>query len=227
MPQGSVLGPVLFLVYINDIDIGLVSKISKFADDSKLCKTVCTDDDREALQQDLDRLSEWSQQWQMKFNVDKCSVVHLGPKNIQCNYKLGQSELKKSVKERDLGVIVDNNMKWSEQCNVAVRNANSTLGIIRRHIKSRKKNIIVKLYKSLVRPKLEFCVQAWCPYLRRDIDNIERVQHRATKLIGECAGLNYNDRLHRASLIILDKRRLRGDLIEVFKLIRGFDKIDY
>ena len=227
VPQGSVLGPVLFLVYINDIDLGLLSKLSKFADDSKLCKNVQNDNDREALQQDLDKLDQWSQKWQMQFNADKCSVIHLGHKNRQYNYKLGNHELKKSVKERDLGVIVESSMKWSEQCNAAVKSANSTLGIIRRHIKSRKKDIIIKLYKSLVRPKLEFCVQAWCPYQRKDIENIERVQHRATKLIGEFAGLDYMTRIDRAGLITLEKRRLRGDLIEVYKIIKGFDNIDY
>jgi len=227
VPQGSVLGPVLFLVYINDIDLGLVSKLSKFADDSKLCKHISSDKDREALQQDLDRLDQWSQKWQMQFNADKCSIIHLGHKNKEFNYKLGNKELKKSVKERDLGVTVDSSMKWSEQCNVAIKNANSTIGIIKRHITSRKKDIIVKLYKSLVRPKLEYCVQAWCPYLKRDVENIERVQHRATKLISEFAGLDYETRLDRAGLTTLERRRLRGDLIEVFKLLKGFDKIDY
>ena len=227
VPQGSVLGPVLFLVYINDIDLGLISKLSKFADDSKLCKTINNDIDREALQQDLDRLEHWSQKWQMQFNADKCSVVHLGHKNKQFSYKLGNHELRKSVQERDLGVVVDSSMKWSEQCNVAVKVANSTLGIIRRHISSRRKDIIVKLYKSLVRPKLEYCVQVWCPYLKKDIDNIERVQHRATKLIGEFAGLDYETRLQRAGLITLEKRRHRGDLIQVFKMIKGFDNVDY
>lgn len=163
----------------------------------------------------------------MKFNADKCSVIHLGNKNEQCNYKLGNHELKKSVTERDLGIIVDSSMKWSEQCNAAVKNAISTLGIIRRHIKSRRKDIIIKLYKSLVRPKLEYCIQAWCPYLKKDIENIERVQHRATKLISEFAGLDYEIRVKRAGLITLERRRLRGDLIEVFKLINGFDRIDY
>ena len=81
VPQGSVLGPVLFLVYINDIDLGLISKLSKFADDSKLCKNICTEADRDLLQQDLDRLAEWSQQWQMKFNVEKCAVIHIGHKS--------------------------------------------------------------------------------------------------------------------------------------------------
>jgi hypothetical protein len=227
VPQGSVLGPILFLIYINDIDLGLISKLSKFADDSKLCKNIRLDSDRDDLQQDLDKLSDWSQQWQMQFNVEKCSVIHLGHKNKEFNYKLGVSDLKKSVNERDLGVIVDSSMKFSSQCSAAVKNANSTLGIIRRHIKSRKKNIILKLYKTLVRPKLEYCVQAWCPYLKKDIDNIERVQHRVTKIIGEYAGLSYNDRLDRAGLITLEKRRLRGDLIQVFKLIKGIDKMDY
>ena len=96
MPQGSVLGPVLFLVYINDIDIGLITKLSKFADDSKLCKNVCLDSDRDALQQDLNRLYEWSQQWQMQFNVDKCSIIHLGHKIHSITIcKLGDSQLKK------------------------------------------------------------------------------------------------------------------------------------
>ncbi len=147
VPQGSVLGPVLFLVYINDIDLGLISKLSKFADDSKLCKNICTENDREELQNDLDRLSEWSEQWQMKFNVDKCSVIHLGHKNKQYSYKLGDSELKTSVQEKDLGIIVDSKMNWSEQCIVAVKNGNSTFGIIKRHVKSRKKSIILPLYK--------------------------------------------------------------------------------
>ena len=146
---------------------------------------------------------------------------------MQYDYKLGDSAFKKSVKEKDLGVEVDSSMEFSNQCNVAVKNANVTLGIIWRNIKSRKKNIIVKLYKTLVRPKLEYCVQAWCPYLKKDIEIIERVQHRATKLIGECAGLSYNDRWDRACLITLEKRRLRGDLIQVFRLIKGIDKIDY
>jgi hypothetical protein len=228
VPQGLVSGPVLFLIYINDIDLGLLSKISKFADDSKLCRNVRNDNDRASLQQDLDNLNHWSQKWQMQFNVDKCSVIHLGHKNNLYNYKLGDANLKNADKEKDLGVIVSGSGKWSEQCNVAVKKANSTLGIIKRHITSRRKDIIVKLYKTLVRPQLEYCVQAWCPHLRKDIENIERVQRRATKLIGGgCNGLNYVDRLSRAGLISLEKRRERGDLIQVFKLIKGIDNVDY
>jgi hypothetical protein len=227
VPQGSVLGPVLFLIYINDLDLDLVSKLGKFADDSKLCKNISTDRDAETLQHDLDNLHKWSQNWLMQFNVDKCSVIHLGHGNKKFTYKLGDHVLKSSEQERDLGVIVNSSGKVSEQCNVAVKNANSMLGIIRRHIKCKNKDILVRLYKSLVRPRLEFCVQAWCPYLRKDIDLMERVQHRATKMISGLKNLSYESRLEKTGLITLEKRRERGDLIEVFRLLKGFDNVDY
>jgi len=102
-----------------------------------------------------------------------------------------------------------------------------TLGLIRRTIKNRNKNVVIKLYKALVRPKLEYCIQAWRPYLRKNIDSLERVQHRATRMISECRGQDYESRLARVGLITLEDRRSRGDLIEVFKIIKGVDKVDY
>jgi len=160
VPQGSVLGPVLFIIYINDLETDLLSKIGKFADDTKMSKCVNSLRDAEVLRDDLKKLYEWSRSWQMQFNKDKCVVMHIGRKNNKFEYKLGDTVLTKSVQERDLGIIVDNRLKFSEQCNVAIKNANSTLAIIRRNIKNKNKNIITRLYKGLVRPKLEFCIQA-------------------------------------------------------------------
>ncbi len=227
VPQGSVLGPILFLIYINDIDIGLISKIGKFADDSKLLNSVSNRSGVEELRRDLKHLESWADKWQMQFNVDKCSVIHLGKNNPESKYSLCNKELNSSIRERDLGVTVDKTLKFSEQCSKVANSANITLGMIKRNLVSRNKDIIVKLYKALVRPKLDYCIQAWRPYLKKDIDKLEKVQRRATKIISECRGLSYVDRLKVTGLTSLDERRDRGDMIEVFKTIRGLNKVDY
>lgn len=227
VPQGSVLGPVLFLIYINDIDENLISKIGKFADDTKLGKSVSSAEGVQELREDLVKLEKWAYEWQMSFNTEKCAVIHVGSKNSNQQYSLCGSVVRESTIERDLGIIVDSSMKFSEQCNAAIKNANSTLGLIRRTIKCKSQHIITNLYKALVRPKLEYCVQAWRPYLKRNIDNMEKVQHRATKMIEECKHLKYEERLIQTGLTTLEERRTRGDLIEVFKMMKGLSKTDY
>lgn len=226
VPQGSVLGPLLFLVYINDLDENLISKIGKFADDSKLKKTVDSDVEAQKLRQDLGNLETWASKWQMEFNVNKCSVIHLGNHNANYEYSLNNTTLKTSDKERDLGVLVDKTLKFSEHCNVVAKSANSTLGMIKRNIISRDVKIITKLYKALVRPKLEYCVQAWRPFLKKDIETLEKVQRRATKMVSQCRGLNYQERLKITGLTTLEERRNRGDMIEVYKISKGFTKLD-
>jgi len=227
VPQGSVLGPVLFLIYINDLDSKIISKLAKFADDTKLCKIIRNVADVIILQNDLDSLHEWATDWQMNFNTDKCAVMHIGHNNKCSQYQLGNAELKSIVKEKDLGIIIDNTLKFSEQCNTAVKCANRTLGLIKRTIKNRSKDVIISLYKALVRPKLEYCIQAWRPFLRKDIDSMERIQRRATRIITECKGLNYESRLKALDLISIEDRQTRGDLIQVFKYIKGIDNVDY
>jgi hypothetical protein len=172
VPQGSVLGPVLFLVYINDIDSGLISKLGKFADDSKLLKGIRSQADIIDIRQDLLKLEQWSENWQMQFNSQKCSVIYLGHKNPCNEYSLYGSRLKSSEQEKDLGVLVDKSLKFSEQCNVVASRANSQLGMIKRTIVSRDKGIITKLYKALVRPKLEYCVQAWRPFFKKGYSQV-------------------------------------------------------
>jgi len=227
VPQGSVLGPILFIIYINDLDNNIISKLNKFADDSKLGKGIKSSEDVECLRQDLAKLGKWSEDWQMQFNTDKCLVMHLGRGNVSSEYKVNDSILKESDSERDLGVIIDKNLKFSEQCSKVAHSANITLGMIKRTIHHKSKSVITRLYKALVRPQLEYCVQAWRPYLKKDIDKLERVQHRATKMITECSKLSYENRLKVAGLTTLDDRRDRGDLIETFKVLKGLSKLDY
>ena len=119
VPQGSVLGPILFLVYINDLEEGVTGKILKFANDTKLFRKVKEIGDKQNLQDDIDKLVKWSDKWQMLFNFGKCKCLHTGSINTGMNYEMGGTILSKTVKEKDLGVTMNANMKVSEQCRIA------------------------------------------------------------------------------------------------------------
>ena len=226
VPQGSVLGPILFLIYINDLDDSITSNVLKFADDTKLFRKVNTDGDKQHLQNDLDRLVKWSEKWQMLLNFGKCKCLHTGHRNLNVNYKMGDTVLGTTVKEKNLGVTISADMKVSEQCGIAASKGNQILGLIRRNITYKGKNLIIPLYKAIVRPHLEYCIQAWRPYRKKDIDTLERIQRRATKMIPELRDLSYEEHLKECGLTTLETRRLRGDQIEVFKILNGYENID-
>ena len=137
-------------------------------------------------------------------------------------YEMGGTILSITVKEKYLGVTMNANMKVSEQCRIAASKGNKVLGMIRRNIT----NLIVPLYKAIVRHHLEYCIQAWSPYLRKDIDMLENIQRRATKLIPGLRDLRYEERLKECGLTTLETRRLRGDQIELFKILNGYENID-
>ena len=225
VPQGSVLGPVLFLIYINDIDSAVDVMIKKFADDTKLYARVKTRDEANKIQESLHRTLMWGNDWQMLFNLSKCKVLHVGYNNSKYDYFMNGATLEKVTEEKDLGIYIDHTLKSSRQCSAAAAKANRTLGIIRRTFQSRTKSIILKLYTSLVRPHLEYAVQAWSPHLQKDIDILEKVQRRATKLVEGMQNLEYCDRLRKLGLTTLATRRKRGDLIQMFTIIHGYDNV--
>jgi hypothetical protein len=226
VPQGSVLGPILFVIFINDLEDGIKNRIWKFADDAKLLGRVTNLSEITELREDLDKLYCWSQKWQMTFNIDKCKVMHIGSKNQGTKYEMDNKEIKETNEEKDLGVIVCQNLKVAKQCGQAAKKGYQILGLISRAFTSKTKFIITRLYKSLVRPHLDYCIQAWRPYLDKNIEVLERVQRRATRMIDECKDLDYNERLIIAGLTTLETRRLRADLIEVFKIVKGMDKVN-
>ena len=226
VPQGSVLGPQLFTIYINDLDEGIEGNISKFADDTKLGGSVSCEEDARRLQGDLDRLGEWANVWQMQYNVDKCEVIHFGGKNRKADYYLNGGRLGKGEMQRDLGVMVHQSLKVGMQVQQAVKKANGMLAFIAKGFEYRSREVLLQLYRVLVRPHLEYCVQFWSPNLRKDIIAIEGVQRRFTRLIPGMSGLSYEQRLHRLGLYSLEFRRLRGDLIETYKILKGLDRLD-
>ena len=226
VPQGSVLGPILFLIYINDLDDDITSKVLKFADDTKVFRKIKSDTDRQQLQDDLNKLTEWSEKWQMLFNYGKCKCLHTGHGNEDAQYTMGDTVLNTTVKEKDLGLTISADMKVSEQCAIAAAKGNQILGLIRRKIVFKKKELIIPLYKTIVRPHLEYCIQAWRPYRKKDIDILGRVQRRATKMIQKLRNISYEMRLKECGLTTLETRRLRGDQIEVFNILNGYENID-
>ena len=166
--------------------------------------------DKQNLQDDIDKLVKWSEKWQMLFNFGKCKCLHTWPGNTDMNYEMGGTILSKTVKEKDLGVTMNANMKVSEQCRIAASTGNQVLGMIRRNITYKEKRLITPLYKAIVRPHLEYCIQAWSPYLRKYIDMLEKIQRRATKLIPGLRDLTYDERLKECGLTTLDTRSIRG-----------------
>ena len=225
VPQGSVLGPVLFLIFINDLDMEITEKqiIKKFADNTKIAQFIVSDEDAAELQATLYRLKAWANKWGMQFNVGKCHVMHVGRNNPENEYKMGGVTLENTTNERDIGVTVSDNLKPGQQCRKAAQTASTVLSQIMRAFHYRDGHVLLNLYKQYVRPHLEFSVAAWAPWTQEDCETLERVQKRAVKAMSGLKGVTYEERLRELKLPGLRDRRREIDMVQTYKLLNESD----
>ncbi|XP_065662573.1 uncharacterized protein LOC136085213 [Hydra vulgaris] len=227
VPQGSVLGPLLFILYINDLPESLKNTSKLYADDTKIMSISSSDELHNKLQCDLNSAYAWTQDWLLNFNIEKCLVMHYGFKNKRYSFYMNSCKLNTSDSERDLGVIFSDNLKWKNQVLSSASKANCMLGIIKKSFVQFDAELLKSLYLTFIRPLLEFAVPVWAPYQKQDIVILEKVQRRATKLIPQISKLCYEDRLACLRMPSLVKRRQRGDIIQLYKIFNGYDKIEF
>ena len=225
IPQGSVIGPILFVVFINDMPAEVKYNTCRlFADDCKLYGMV--EQNENLLQVDLTNLEKWSENWQLSFNAKKCKVVHFGYHNKKKTYYLNNHQLQASRSEKDLGVHVDDDLKFHMHTAAATKKANQILGAIKKSYQTRDATTMTMLYKAMVRPHLEYGNAIWGPFYQGDIKMVEAVQHRATKLIPHLRDKPYEERLKALQLQSLVYRRKRGDMITMYKIINDQVRLD-
>ena len=230
VPQGSLLGPLFFIIYINDLP-GIINKnssIALYADDSKLYRIINSPDDMSSFQGDLDKISDWCKENKMKINTKKCKIMRITRKKspLVRDYYINEQSLESVHIYKDLGLLTSSNLSWNSHVDSLTAKANKVLGLVKRTCKDFKDITTLRtLYCSLVRPLLEYSCETWNPHTQRNINRIEAIQRRATKFILK-SNEDYNIRLKELDLQSLYNRRYIRDVVFLFNLINGHYNVD-
>jgi hypothetical protein len=225
VPQGTVLGPLLFLCYINDLPECVKSQVRLFADDALLYRPIKDASDVAILQQDLLSLENWAKTWLMEFNPKKCSVLHITRSRapVLNQYNFCNQHLETQTESPYLGVLLSNDLKWSTHIDTVCNKANSTLGFIRRNLFECPKELKDLAYKSLVRSKLEYACSVWNPHLVKDISRLEMTQRRAARWVCNdySRESSVTSMLQSLGWLTLEQRREISSLSMLFKIVKG------
>lgn len=220
VPQGSVLGPLLFIIYISDIATGIKTSIIHFADDTKLYGDPIKQG--ADIQQDLDRIQEWTEKWLLALNSEKCTVVHIGYNNPRKQYFINETRISAVTQQSDLGVTISEDLKWEPHISKITKKANKMAYMFRMAFADHSKAMVLKMYKAYIRPTLDYAHCIWSPYFLKDKMDLEKAQRRITKIPPENKNSTYEQRLSAMKLTTLEARRERGDLIETYKILNGY-----
>ena len=231
VPQGTVLGPLLFSLYINGISADIESEIRLFADDCVCYREIKNEEDTLKLQRDIDRLGSWARKWGMRFQPVKCNMMQLTNKRsskIQASYTLEGTLLENVESIKYLGVTITNDLKWNTHISNVCTKANKTLGILRKNLYSCPPDVKEAAYKGLVRPVLEYGSSVWDPHTHGLQEELEKVQNRAARFVtgnyvfetGSMTGI-----LGQLKWESFKKRRKDSRLILLYKGLKGKARI--
>ena len=230
VPQGTVLAPIMFLIYINDLgeDVSNSSYISMFADDAKIQRRIINENSCKELQEDINKIKAWSEKWKMEFNVDKCHVLRFGESSMRpvWQYKLGEETVPSAEKEKDLGVVINHKLEPEDHVNQITGKMHYLLANMKIAFTYIDASMVRKIITTFIRPTLEYAAVAWNPYHQKDEKKIERIQRAATRWVPELRELSYEERLQALNLPTLKARRERGALITIYKCTTGMMDID-
>ncbi len=229
VPQGSVLGPILFLAFINDMPDCVNSSCRLFADDSIIYRNVNSENDARVLQQDLDALHKWETEWGMRFNPSKCHVLQVTRKKNPLHhvYTLKGIPLENVPEATYLGVDISNKLSWHKHTSKVAAKGNRALGFVKRNIRTTSRKTKELAYNTLVRPTVEYASTVWSPHQQELIKNIEMVQRRSARYVMSQYDRHdsVTDMLRRLSWETLEQRRLKARVVMGYRIIHGLVKI--